>query len=205
MQIALMATQLGQLQILASARGLVAINLLDEINSPGEEKFEARRREGLELLQTQYPDRQPATGEALVWVKRVERLANGQGLSLSDLPPPDLGTRGTEPQRRVWQQLLAIPRGETISYSEMAQRVYETPEARRAAAAACAANPLPLLIPCHRVVAKGGGLGGFGLGLERKNNCWRGRSSDHTDSDLTVSGHRHRIMTQNKGTNQCLT
>lgn len=72
-------------------------------------------------------------------------------------------TRGTALQRAVWQALAAIPYGETISYTALAERV-GAPRAVRAVASACAANPLPLAIPCHRVIAKNGALGGFSLG-----------------------------------------
>lgn len=71
--------------------------------------------------------------------------------------------RGTPLQRAVWLALAKIPYGETVSYSTLAERV-GFPRAVRAIASACGANPLPLLIPCHRVIAKDGGLGGFSLG-----------------------------------------
>lgn len=76
-----------------------------------------------------------------------------------DLP---LAPTGTIFQQSIWQELLAIPSGSTISYSELAQR---TGTGARAVANACGANPIPLVIPCHRVVAKHG-LGGFMRGLE---------------------------------------
>ncbi len=70
---------------------------------------------------------------------------------------------GTPLQRAVWLAMARIPYGETISYSLLADRV-GFPRAVRAVASACGANPLPLIIPCHRVVAKDGTLGGFSLG-----------------------------------------
>lgn len=70
---------------------------------------------------------------------------------------------GTPLQRAVWLALTKIPYGETISYTTLADRV-GFPRAVRAVASACGANPLPLVIPCHRVVAKDGTLGGFSLG-----------------------------------------
>ncbi|HQR50444.1 MAG TPA: methylated-DNA--[protein]-cysteine S-methyltransferase [Methylophilaceae bacterium] len=69
---------------------------------------------------------------------------------------------GTEFQRRVWDAIRAIPPGCTLTYSELAQRVGS---GARAVANACGANPIPLVIPCHRVVAKHG-LGGFMQGRE---------------------------------------
>jgi O-6-methylguanine DNA methyltransferase len=70
---------------------------------------------------------------------------------------------GTPLQRAVWLAMAKIPYGETISYTTLADRV-GFPRAVRAVASACGANPLPLIIPCHRVVAKDGTLGGFSLG-----------------------------------------
>jgi len=81
-----------------------------------------------------------------------------------DLP---LAPRGTEFQRSVWRQLQAIPYGETISYGELARRV-GNPKASRAVGSANGANPLPIVIPCHRVIAGNGTLGGFGGGLPMK-------------------------------------
>ncbi|MFO1242385.1 MAG: methylated-DNA--[protein]-cysteine S-methyltransferase [Rickettsiales bacterium] len=74
---------------------------------------------------------------------------------------------GTDLQREVWQQLIQIPYGETISYSEMARRV-DHPNAVRAVGSACGANPIPLIIPCHRVIASDGSFGGFAWGLPFK-------------------------------------
>jgi methylated-DNA-[protein]-cysteine S-methyltransferase len=69
---------------------------------------------------------------------------------------------GTPFQQRVWNALRQIPIGKTLTYTELAQRVASGP---RAVANACGANPIPIVIPCHRVVAKGG-LGGFMQGRE---------------------------------------
>jgi AraC family transcriptional regulator of adaptative response/methylated-DNA-[protein]-cysteine methyltransferase len=74
---------------------------------------------------------------------------------------------GTPFQQRVWEQLLAIPFGETRSYSELAAAV-GAPNAVRAVGHANGQNRIAILIPCHRVVNKDGGLGGYGGGLHRK-------------------------------------
>ena len=81
-----------------------------------------------------------------------------------DLP---LAPRGTEFQRSVWRQLQEIPYGATISYGELARRV-GNPQASRAVGSANGKNPLPIVIPCHRVIAGNGTLGGFGGGLPTK-------------------------------------
>lgn len=65
---------------------------------------------------------------------------------------------GTAFQRRVWEQIAAIPNHQTRTYGELAKALHNAP---RAVGQACGANPFPLVVPCHRVIATGGGLGGF--------------------------------------------
>ena len=77
-----------------------------------------------------------------------------------------LAPQGTVFQTRVWQALLAIPHGTTLTYGDMAHRL-GNPRAARAVGAACGANPVAIIIPCHRVVAANG-LGGYAGGLEIK-------------------------------------
>jgi len=81
-----------------------------------------------------------------------------------DLP---LAPKGTDFQRKVWRTLQEIPYGETISYGELAKRV-GNPKASRAVGSANGKNRIPIVIPCHRVIAGDGGLGGFGGGLSVK-------------------------------------
>jgi methylated-DNA-[protein]-cysteine S-methyltransferase len=78
-----------------------------------------------------------------------------------------LELEGTDFQRAVWKELLAIPYGAVISYSQLAERLGK-PGASRAVGSANGANPVPLLVPCHRVIAAGGGLGGYSGGLDKK-------------------------------------
>jgi O-6-methylguanine DNA methyltransferase len=78
-----------------------------------------------------------------------------------------LEAAGTEFQRRTWNALQAIPYGETISYAELACRV-GSPKAARAVGTANGANPLPIVIPCHRVIGSNGKLTGYGGGLDIK-------------------------------------
>jgi len=92
-------------------------------------------------------------------ISAIDRYLGGHGpLKL----PYDLAT-GTHLQRAVWIEISKIPYGETISYTTLAERV-GFPRAVRAVASACGANPVPLAIACHRVLAKDGSLGGFSLG-----------------------------------------
>ena len=81
-----------------------------------------------------------------------------------DLP---LDPGGTDFQRRVWRTLLDIPYGKAISYKELAWRV-DRPKGFQAVGQANGKNPLPILIPCHRVIAADGSLGGYSAGLDRK-------------------------------------
>jgi methylated-DNA-[protein]-cysteine S-methyltransferase len=81
-----------------------------------------------------------------------------------DLP---LAPRGTGFQLAVWGELRKIPYGQTISYGELARRI-GNPKASRAVGSANGANQIPIVIPCHRVIASGGKLGGFGGGLPVK-------------------------------------
>jgi O-6-methylguanine DNA methyltransferase len=89
-----------------------------------------------------------------------------RGRQIKNLPPIDLRS-GTEFQRKVWATLQRIPAGSTATYTQCAESVGK-PKAARATGSACGKNPIPLLIPCHRVLAAGGKLGGFSGGLHWK-------------------------------------
>lgn len=82
-----------------------------------------------------------------------------------DLP---LANDGTEFQRKVWGELRRIPYGETATYGEVARRLGYEPVVSRAVGAANGANPLPIVVPCHRVVGADGSLTGYAGGAERK-------------------------------------
>jgi methylated-DNA-[protein]-cysteine S-methyltransferase len=79
----------------------------------------------------------------------------------------ELAPRGTPFQQRVWQALLAIPYGATRTYAAVAERLGD-PRATRAVGLANGRNPIPIVIPCHRVIGADGGLTGYGGGIERK-------------------------------------
>lgn len=78
-----------------------------------------------------------------------------------------LELKGTEFQKRVWSEMRKIPFGQTRSYGDIARRI-GSPRAARAVGMACNKNPCLLLVPCHRVVAANGRLGGFALGIAKK-------------------------------------
>ena len=96
-------------------------------------------------------------------IKQLDEYFDGSRQDF-DLP---LRPQGTEFQRRVWQALQQIPYGETRSYGELAKYV-GNPKASRAVGAANGINPIPVIIPCHRVIGSNGKLTGFGGGLETK-------------------------------------
>ena len=96
-------------------------------------------------------------------MKQLHQYFNGERYEF-DLP---LAPEGTSFQLEVWRALEKIPYGETISYLDLAKRICK-PAAVRAVGAANGANPLPIVIPCHRVIGHNGKLTGYGGGLEKK-------------------------------------
>ncbi len=104
---------------------------------------------------------QPVLAEAV----RQLRAYFGRDLKEFDLP---LAPAGTEFQQRVWAQLRGIGFGETASYGEIALRLGKTNAASRAVGLANGRNPIPIVIPCHRVIGANGTLTGYAGGLERK-------------------------------------
>jgi len=97
------------------------------------------------------------------WVKSY---LQGKQPDIASAPPLDL-QQGTPFQQSVWNALRSIPYGATLSYGEIANKIGK-PKAVRATGGACGANPIPLIIPCHRVLAANRKLGGFSGGIEWK-------------------------------------
>ncbi len=89
---------------------------------------------------------------------------------------------GTDFQQKVWREIALIPYGKTISYSDLAKRA-GAPRAIRAAGTTTGRNPVSIIIPCHRVMGKDGGLCGFAGGLERKRHLLELENSDISKSD----------------------
>jgi O-6-methylguanine DNA methyltransferase len=146
----------GTLFLAATERGVCALYMLDfEDPSPALSKLR-RDVPGAAYVEDQ------AVTEA--YLPRVEaNLTDGR--PCDDIP---LDLRGTPFQLRVWKAISDIPRGETTSYGGIAAALGLPPGAARAVGTACGANPVSLLVPCHRVLRAGGGLGGYGGGLDRK-------------------------------------
>jgi AraC family transcriptional regulator of adaptative response/methylated-DNA-[protein]-cysteine methyltransferase len=147
------SSPLGRMLIAATDKGICAIQFADsdEELQQGlmrEFPFAARRRDDAALAE---------------WKTSLGRLIDGQDAH----PSLPLDIRATAFQRRVWEYLQKIPRGETRSYSAVAKEI-GMPKATRAVARACATNPVAVAIPCHRVVREDGELGGYRWGVERK-------------------------------------
>jgi methylated-DNA-[protein]-cysteine S-methyltransferase len=110
---------------------------------------------------------------------RQLRLYFAGELQTFDLP---LELIGTEFQKKVWTALVTIPYGETRSYTEIAQQI-GAPRAVRAVGAANGRNPIPIIVPCHRVIGASGSLVGFGGGLE-----WKRKLLDLEGNNSTSPG-----------------
>jgi len=108
-------------------------------------------------------NRQPPTANCEPVIAQLTDYFSGTRKSF-DLP---LSLHGTPFQLSVWNELLNIPYGETITYAELARRTGK-PAAIRAVGAANGANPIPVIVPCHRVIGSNGTLTGYGGGIERK-------------------------------------
>lgn len=111
-------------------------------------------------------------------VAKVVGFIEAPGIGL-DLP---LDVRGTAFQQRVWQVLRDIPSGQTVSYTEIAERI-GSPKSVRAVAQACATNKLAVAIPCHRVVRNDGALAGYRWGVERKRVLLENEASAKTSGE----------------------
>jgi methylated-DNA-[protein]-cysteine S-methyltransferase len=119
---------------------------------------------------TQPPLADPAgfSPQLRAWIALTQQAANAvlKGEVPAEIPPLDLSA-GTKFQQRVWSALRGIRMGQTKSYGQIATEI-GSPKAVRAVGGACGANPIPLLIPCHRVLAANVALGGFSGGLDWK-------------------------------------
>jgi AraC family transcriptional regulator of adaptative response/methylated-DNA-[protein]-cysteine methyltransferase len=148
-------SRLGRLLIAATKRGVCAVS------------FGARDEELTAALDAEYPAANIRRDEHHLgdWVETLLRHLEG---AQPDLALP-LDLQATAFQQRVWDELRRIPYGMTRSYKEVAEAIGQ-PTATRAVARACAANPVALVTPCHRVIRESGEPGGYRWGLERKEN-----------------------------------
>ena len=116
----------------------------------------------LKQVRRRFPDARPDTGQLAPFFKMIDDALAGRKprLPLGHLGAGDFNVR-------VWEAARAIPAGKVASYGALARRIGH-PRAARAVGAALGANPLPILVPCHRIVRADGSLGGFGAGLPLK-------------------------------------
>lgn len=145
-------TPIGKLWAARSKQGLLRLNLPNS-----EDEF----LKELDTQITSEPEYRPSKLDDLsLWISKFFNGSKRTYRKQFDL-------KGTEFQKKVWKKIYEIPYGKLISYSQIAKDIGK-PKASRAVGNAVGANPLSIIIPCHRVVWLNGGIGGFGGGLERK-------------------------------------
>ena len=139
-------SELGKVLVAATDKGICSVSLRES-------------ESGLEdSLRSQFPRVAIERDDQALKPALDTVLARIRGSRLDDSLPLDL--QGTEFQRAVWNELLAIPAGSTRSYLDVAQAI-NRPKATRAVAQACGANPVAVVVPCHRVVMSDGSIGGY--------------------------------------------
>jgi len=155
---AIVDSALGRLLVAATDRGICSVAMA------------ASDEELTQSLKAEFPHAtiKRDAGALSVWTSAIVSHLEGRRPHL-ELP---LDVQATAFQWQVWQALAAIPYGETRTYSEIARQIGR-PEAARAVARACAANPVALAIPCHRVLPASGGAGGYRWGAKRKQDLLR--------------------------------
>jgi AraC family transcriptional regulator of adaptative response/methylated-DNA-[protein]-cysteine methyltransferase len=153
-------TLAGHAFVALTERGLCALTLVAPAGLAAA-LAEARHR----FPDAEFVEDGQAVGQVL---RQVDAFVRGEATA-GDLA---LDLIGTPFQQRVWQALRDVPRGTTCSYTELARRA-GVPHAIRAVAGACASNPVAVFVPCHRIVRRDGGLGGYGGGLARKRELLR--------------------------------
>ena len=147
------SSPLGRLLVAATERGICAV------------KLGASEAELASDLRAQFPEAQLEPDNPML-SERVGTILRHLAGELPHLDLP-LDIRATAFQRQVWEHLRAIPYGETRTYHQIARELGR-PGGARAVGGACAANPVALVVPCHRVVRQDGGLGGYRWGIDRK-------------------------------------
>ena len=149
---------IGRIWIAQSKKGVCAIS------------FNSSEKIFLDYLKKVLPEYVLIKKPLLNTFKRIDRYTGSKSI---DLDLPFFFASGTKFQKRIWNEIKKIPYGKTISYAELAKRAGHL-RAFRAAANACGKNPIPIIIPCHRVIASNGSIGGFSSGVDIKRkllNC----------------------------------
>jgi AraC family transcriptional regulator of adaptative response/methylated-DNA-[protein]-cysteine methyltransferase len=152
---------LGHLLVAGTSRG-ICFAAMGESDSTLVAELHADYPRASIRVANENPNR-PEDSRIQQWAEALAKYIAGG----SPMPTPPMDIRGTPFQFLVWDQLRAIPPGETRSYSEIARRIGQ-PRAIRAVGTANGANPVSIIIPCHRAIRASGHLGGYRWGLERK-------------------------------------
>ncbi|MCE0497112.1 MAG: methylated-DNA--[protein]-cysteine S-methyltransferase [Methylacidiphilales bacterium] len=163
----LLESPLGELLLIAHDDSLNGIYFTDQHHAPQVHPDWVRR------------DDAPVFGELR---KQLREYTAGER-QVFDLP---IELTGTKFQVGVWQQILAIPFGETVTYTELANRIGD-PQAVRAVGAAAGANPICWVLPCHRVVGKDGSLTGYAGGLTRKKALLDFEAARHAGREIVLA------------------
>jgi O-6-methylguanine DNA methyltransferase len=159
----LISTPLGDMLALASDEGLCAL----EFTTVGPDRVQDRLTRLNARLARWFPPHEIVDDETAPIIRARAWLGDyftGTAAEIGDLP---LDLRGAPFEKRVWTALTAIPPGQTTSYGAIA-RVLAADGASRAVGAANGANPVAIIVPCHRVIGTSGSLTGYGGGLDRK-------------------------------------
>jgi methylated-DNA-[protein]-cysteine S-methyltransferase len=152
-QVSEQTTPVGEVRIAVKGDTLVGLGFLDGWSRTERHLLRQFRDEGLREMK----------GQTEVG-SRLDAYMKGQLGALAGIA---VDTGGTSFQRRVWSAIRDVPAGQTRAYAELAVAA-GAPSAVRAAGTACGANPIGLVIPCHRIVRADGDLGSYGGGVERK-------------------------------------
>ncbi len=147
-------TNIGVIYIASSEKGICKISLT--LDSASEFKSWIRKHfEEFEIVESKKRNKEAIEQIKLYLARKLKKFEL------------ELDLIGTEFQKKVWLETMKIPYGETISYSQLAKKIRRE-NSQRAVGNALAANPLPIVIPCHRVIASNGSLGGYSGGIKIK-------------------------------------
>lgn len=173
-------SSLGLVLIATTINGICAVMIADRDGGDALKADLARRFPKAELIK----------GDASLAdrVRQIVERIEKPGQTSGDLP---IDLRGTAFQLRVWAELQKIPPGQTTTYGDLARSI-GAPRAVRAVARACGANPVAVLVPCHRVIGADGALTGYRWGIERKQTMLEREGSAATDVDVNGNASKGR-------------
>lgn len=156
---------LGDMEILEANDCIVSIEVLKKLNKT-DKKLTLKNLDSKLLpknIEITYNKNEAHSPLLLKAIQQLQEYFLGQRKNF-DIP---IKLNGTDFQLKVWREMQKTPYGEVISYDELAKRINH-PKAVRAVGGACGKNPIPIIVPCHRVIGKNGKLVGFGGGIDYK-------------------------------------